>query len=334
MRTTEFVLPPPRPAAWRGTARVFTHKGEYLQGPVGVTIDGHERYTIGVFSLLDDLNSAYVDVRRTPWAGGPQDKPPLPEVRVHPNGWNEGEQQLVVAAVRTTWQELGAGEPCGYDVYGYHDIRVGAGSGSSSALVQATIRATASEHDAELGGDLLAALHSRVESGSDPIHTDRPEIWATRLQLGRPVRQLGERNPSFVAVTWTPGGAVRTTGVRFAYTDEELLLWRVRWASLERAVKSADDARVARLATESARDNQSRNPNANLAQLEAAIEQFGALGFSVAHTGTYHTALFADFIDRDTTERYRQMVASTTGVPLNEIDVFETGQSARRRYST
>jgi len=329
----EFVLPSPRPAAWRATARVFTHKGEYLQGPVTVTIDGRERYTIGVFSLLDDLNSAYVDVRRSEWTGAAQDDPQLPEVRLHPNGWNEGEQQLVVAAVRATWQELAGNEPCEYDVYGYHDIRVGAGSGSSSALVQAAIRAAASEHDAELSPELLASLHSRVESGSDPIHTDRPEIWATRLQLGRPVRRLGERNPNFVAVTWTPGGGVRTTAVRFAYTEEELLLWRVRWASLERAVKSANDRRVALLATESARDNQSRNPSANLAQLEAAIDQFGALGFSVAHTGTYHTALFEASTDPETTELYRQMVAATAGVPLNEIGVFPTARSARRRYS-
>jgi hypothetical protein len=100
----------------RGTARVFTHKGEWLQGPIPVIIDGEERYTIGVFSLLDDLNSAFVDVRKRLAPREPQgaEQPGAftAAVRIRPNGWNDGEEKLVRRAVEETWREVGNGERC------------------------------------------------------------------------------------------------------------------------------------------------------------------------------------------------------------------------------
>lgn len=329
----------PRPDL--ATARVYTHKGELLQGPIPVPGETGERYTMGVFSLLDNLNSAFVDVRlrRTTASLRPGDVP-QPEPIVHPNGWNDGEVSLVRKAVVATWRAVTSrstpapGEPvelCSYHVYGYHDIRVGAGSGSSSALVQATILATAAEHGVSLSDDELSEIHSQVESGADPLHLRTPAVVATRLNLGRPVRSLGNRTPRFRAVVWSAGPPVRTDRVRFEYDDDLLLLWRVRWASVDRAVRSEDHARVAVLATESARENQGRNPNADIALLEQAVSDFGALGFAVAHTGTYHVALFAEATADAVITRYEEHVANhTTDGPV-EPEHFDTADAAVRR---
>src|SRR5882724_4100077 len=274
------------------TARVYAHKGDWLQGPIQVTSPSGPRYTIGVFSLLDNLNSAYVDVRHTLLASPAAPQGFVPTINVHPNGWNQGEVKLVKAAVEKTWRELAGLIHCAFDVYGYHDIRVGAGSGSSSALVQAAIRATAADFGVSLRSEKLQSIHSEIERGADPLHLTKPAVVATRVNLGGCARPLGERTPRLTAVTWNAGSPVRTTSVKFEYSEDELLLWKVRWASLERAIRFDDDDRVARLATESARDNQTRNPKVDFELLEEAVASFGAAGFAVAHTGSYHTALF------------------------------------------
>ena len=160
--------PPPPSMRARGRSRALTHKGEWLQGPVPIIKDSEERYTIGVFSLLDDLNSAYLDVRKKNAANIRGPGTFAPAINIRPNGWNAGEVKLVEQAVVETWREVGAGERCSYDVYGYHDIRVGAGSGSSSALVQATIRATALEHVRHLPKETLAPFTGASSQGRIP----------------------------------------------------------------------------------------------------------------------------------------------------------------------
>ncbi len=315
-----------------GRARTLTHKGEWLQGPVPVIRGGVEVYTIGVFSLLDDLNSAFVDVRKRTIDGAPAKRDFTPAVTVHPNGWNDGEVRLVKKAVLETWRQLSRKERCAYDVYGYHDIKVGAGSGSSSALVQAAIRATALEHGVSVSDAILSTIHGRVEPGADALHLSRPAIVATRINLGRPVRPLGERMPELRAVTWSAGPPVQTSTVPFEYDDEGLLSWRVRWTSLERAVRSADDARVARLAIESARENQKRVPKVDIGLLEAAVADFSAFGFSVAHTGSYHTALFPKDTADKALDRYKKYVLkNSAGGADQRIETFNTAEAAARR---
>jgi len=318
-----------RPVAGKATARVFTHKGEYLQGPVAIEVDGVERYTMGVFSLLDDLHSAFVDVRATR-DHRVADNDEGPPVVVHPNGWNPGECELVKRAVLATWAHLELDEDIAYSVYGYHDILVGAGSGSSSAVVQAAILATGREHQVSLDESTVATIHASVESGADPLGQTKPEVVATRYPLGRPVRQLGWRSPNFQAVTWSAGAPVRTSDVEFVYDEETLLKWRVRWASVERAVRQGDDARLARLAVSSAQENQSRNPNQDLKLLVAAVEEHGALGYCVAHTGTYHTALFSvSALSEDVKSFARQVTRDSRNHPMPQI--FDTRIAAERR---
>lgn len=167
----------------------------------------------------------------------------------------------------------------------------------------------------------VAVEPSRPDTGLSQMH---------RVNLGRPVRALGERNPRLRAVTWSAGPPVRTRDVVFRYEDPELLLWRVRWASLERAIRSGDDRRVARLAAESAIENQRRNRNVDLALLKAAVSHFGAAGFAVAHTGTYHVALFeSSTLDREISSYTAFVLANTTDdLDANDVGVFVTGQPA------
>jgi uncharacterized protein involved in propanediol utilization len=314
----------------KATARVFTHKGEYLQGPAVVEVDGVERYTMGVFSLLDDLHSAFVDVRATRDETGEGMKSGVPTIEVAPNGWNEGECELVQRAVIATWDHMDLAKDLSYRVYGYHDILVGAGSGSSSALVQAAILATAREHGVELDEESVSTIHSLVESGADPLGQTKPAIVATRYALGRPIRQLGWRTPQFKALTWSAGKPVRTRDVEFAYDHETLLTWRVRWASVERAVRQGDDARLARLAMASALENQVRNPNRDIDLLADAVENHGALGYCVAHTGTYHTALFPASAPSEQLVAFSQRVTrKSESHPMPQI--FETASAAERR---
>ncbi len=319
----------------RATARVRTHKGEYLQGPVPLGPGPDSDYTIGVFSLLDDLNSAYVDVRLRDDPSAPPVGTSSPaSITVQPNGWNDGEVLLVRAAVTETWRFLKQSVSCSYEVFGYHDIKVGAGSGSSSALVQAAILATAAEHGVRLVESEILEIHGKVESGADPLTQKLPVIVTTRRR--EPVVFLGEEMPDFRAVTWSAGPAVRTSEVNFDYKDEEFLMWRVRWASLGRAVRTGDAPRVARLAMKSASENQRFNPNADFGLLETAVERFGALGFAVAHTGTYHTALFAADTGNDVIEGYKHFVRSSTSDTSAPVkpENFSTRAAARTRYET
>jgi uncharacterized protein involved in propanediol utilization len=334
-----FELPVPSAfAVKRAAVQVYTHKGEWLQGPIQVMSDSGPRYTMGVFSLLDKLNSAYVDVRHTLLAppGVPQGF--VPTINVHPNGWNEGEVKLVKTAVEATWRELAGAIHCEFDVYGYHDIRVGAGSGSSSALVQAAIRATAADLEIDfMASDQLAFIHARIEQGADPLHLTKPAVVATRVNLGRFARPLGERMPKLIGVTWDAGPPVRTTSVKFKYSEDEFLLWKVRWASLERAIRFADDSRVARLAVESARDNQTRNPKVDFELLEEAVASFGAAGFAVAHTGSYHTALFPVDAPPTRLQEYVERVQSRSkgnDPPSDNFRVrqFDTAKAAKGRF--
>lgn len=318
---------------FRATAEVFSHKGEYVQGPISVVIDGIERYTIGVFSLLDDLHSAFVDVRAHAENSGSVNLDAAdcePVVRVQPNGWNAGEVQLVSQAVLAAWRWLRPNDVMRYDVYGYHDILVGAGAGSSSALVQAAILATCREHGVPVSDGQMALLQGSVERGADALTRELPAVVATRLKTDSPVTQLGYRTPRFMAVTWSSGAAVRTDEIVFRYSGDELLLWRVRWASVERAVRRGDDTRLARLATVSALENQERNPSRDLELLQDAVTRFGGIGFSVAHTGSYHTALFPEAAPVESVGAYRKFVQSST--PAGTIvDVFHTAAAAARR---
>ena len=115
------------------------------------------------------------------------------------------------------------------------------GIGLHSALVQAAIRATAAEHINELADEKLSAIHAEVEYGADPLNLTEPAIVATRLKLGRPLKVLGHQHPDFLAVTWSAGKTRQTASVEFGYEDEEFLLWRVRWASLEKAIRAGDN---------------------------------------------------------------------------------------------
>jgi len=68
--------------------------------------------------------------------------------------------------------------------------------------------------------------------------------------------------------------------------------------------------------------------------LEAAITKFDALGFAVAHTGSYHTALFAKDTHKKTLESYREYVLkNSAGIGDEEVQVFDTAQAADRRVS-
>ncbi|MDR6687896.1 uncharacterized protein involved in propanediol utilization [Arthrobacter sp. 1088] len=318
------------------TAEVFTHKGEYLQGPIPLVVDGRERYTMGVFSLLDDLNSAFVDVRahkHSPIGSHAQYQTgdDSPAVSVHANGWNDGEVKIVTISVVATWKWLKIKEKPHYEVYGYHDILVGAGSGSSSALIEAAIIATAREHGRELDYEEIYSIHAEVESGSDALTYPQASVVAGRLPLTSPVKVMGWRPPSFKAITWSTGDSVSTGSVKFSYTEPEMLLWRVRWASVERAVRTGDSRRLATLAMASADENQKRNISRDLPLLIHAVSNFGALGYSVAHTGSYHTALFPSTVERDLLDSFSDHVRTHSKHLATEVRVFDTTQAAERR---
>jgi uncharacterized protein involved in propanediol utilization len=327
-----FVLPRrDGPRVVRGTAQAFTHKGEWLQGPIPIQVDSTERYTMGVFSLLDDLNSAYVEVIKS---FDPASSPSLPTICIAEGGWNAGELAIITKAVLETWRELAGNETCRYDVYGLHDVRVGAGSGSSSALAQAVIRATAAEHVASLSDETLQLIHQNVEPARDSRHLGYPAVAASRYRFGRPIKPLGHRTPHFKAVAWSAGDPVATLSVRFEYSEEEQLQWRVRWASLERAVRSYDDDRVARLSMESACEcNKKHNKLADFDLLNAAVKDFGARGFAIAHTGSYHVALFGKD-DLEGAKRFQaHVLANSFKIHEGTIECFDTAEAVRKRWN-
>jgi uncharacterized protein involved in propanediol utilization len=163
----------------------------------------------------------------------------------------------------------------------------GGGAGSSTAALLAAAAAFAAARGRALPTpERLAALCVGLEGATDPLMHAAPErlLWAPRA-----ARALGALPPlpSLEIVGGFLGPGRRTDPADGDFADVADLV-----ADWTPAAARGDLPRLAALATESARRN-ARHRGGDIAALEAAAAQTGAIGVVAAHTGSARGFVFA-----------------------------------------
>ncbi|MSU90465.1 propanediol utilization protein [Rhodobacteraceae bacterium 2CG4] len=160
------------------------------------------------------------------------------------------------------------------------DMPPGAGAGASTAALLAVAQALGLP-----AGPEAAELCRQLEGASDPLMLPEPGqvLWASRR--GRVVADLPPV-PAFEVVGGFHGPPVPTDPEDAAFAEIADLLgdWRAA---------RGDRARLAAIATESARRNHALHGGPDPAPLLRAARKHGALGVVAAHTGSARGLLFA-----------------------------------------
>lgn len=180
-------------------------------------------------------------------------------------------------------------------------LPIGAGLGSSSADVHATLRAVLDAVHASAQDATLCRLAVSVEGASDPLaYMPRVVLFAQRL--GHVIESLGPRLPALRVLSCRVAGEPVDTLRCAIPRDEDLPVYEELRARLRQAVERQDARGIGEVATMSAELNQVRLPRAQLPVLRAVAEAHGAVGVQVAHSGCVAGVMF-DATDGDVTAR-------------------------------
>jgi L-threonine kinase len=172
----------------------------------------------------------------------------------------------------------------------WSDLDIGKGMGSSTADVLAGIRAVADAVGTPLDATTEGRIAARVESSDGSMY---PGIAAVNHKTCELVKAW-DWFPEFVIVMLVPHDSVDTPSISFAGQAGIA-------AEYDRLLKEMDDAIARRSiadfaapATSSAELNQRFLVNPYSRNLSERIDEFGALGVNLGHTGTVCGLLFAN----------------------------------------
>lgn len=234
--------------------------GEFAQGPL---LDGDE------FHVTCPINkSATVDV----------------EVRAA-DGYSvtglQPHQKKLELALKYACDHLGL-EDLMIHVRWWSDLEIGKGMGSSTADVLAGIRAVASAVGERLSPEVEGELATRVESSDGTMY---PGIVAVNQKTGVALRRWSWY-PEFVIVMLVPHDTVLTEAIRFEGKERLASEYAELLVQFDEAVAARSAADFAATSTRAAELNARYvvNPYANI--LASRLDEFGALGLNVGHTGT------------------------------------------------
>ena len=180
----------------------------------------------------------------------------------------------------------------GFDAGGqvtlHSSIRSGAGMGSSSADVVATIRAIASATGQDLAVEEVAAMAVKAETASDPLMVYGNAVLFAHRD-GSVVERFAAPLPPIlvVGVDTDPHGAISTVEFPPAEYDQgHLDRFDHLRGELRQAIVDADTAAIGAVATASAHINEQYLPKPGFATMCDIAETVGAVGVQVAHSGT------------------------------------------------
>jgi uncharacterized protein involved in propanediol utilization len=191
-------------------------------------------------------------------------------------------------------------EECGYGSYGgflliRSNIPEGWGCGSSTSDVVASIRAVANAFETVLPPHVIAEISVRAEIASDSV------MWGNRAVLfaQREAVILEEFNgvlPHLHVLgfnTDLTGAGVDTLNHPPAdYNLEERETFRYLRGLMRHAIQTKSASLVGYVASASARINQRYLPKPHFKALEKIVQEAGAVGLQVAHSGTIAGLLF------------------------------------------
>jgi len=166
------------------------------------------------------------------------------------------------------------------------NIPWGAGMGSSTADVVATIGAVSDALDVQLGPAEVGRIAVAAEVASDPVMFGNQAVLFAQRE-GCILEYLGAPLPPVDLLSVEVGGAVSTLDLPLPqYTSAEVEAFRPLMGLLRRAVYAQDARLLGRVAMASARINQRFLPKPFFEDLAAINEETGGLGVQVAHSGS------------------------------------------------
>jgi uncharacterized protein involved in propanediol utilization len=175
------------------------------------------------------------------------------------------------------------------------EIARGVGMGSSTADVTATIRSIADFHGVTPSAAEVGRIAVLAECASDPIMLDDQVVLFAHRE-GTVLETFGPRLPSMIVVGCDadPGtGGIATISLPLAeYRAADIEVFQVLRSELRAAIAAADVARLARVATSSARISQRYLPKAAFGFLLDLCKRTGGAGLQVAHSGTVAGLIF------------------------------------------
>ena len=207
------------------------------------------------------------------------------------------------------------------------------GLGSSTADVVATIEATAEGCGVVLSAEEKAEFAVAAEISSDSSMFDnRVVLFAQRD--GFVLEYFSGQYPHlYIAGFNTDPHGLGVDTLAFppaTYTLKEIKSFQMLRALMRRAIKDGSAALLGRVASSSARINNSHLKKKHFDQLERLVEVVGALGIQVAHSGTIAGLIF-DPATAELGERLFETNARVAELYGTETWCFEVG-SRRREF--
>ena len=204
----------------------------------------------------------------------------------------KNEQRKLELSLRHTAETLDLGE-LEIHVDSWSDLDVGKGMGSSTADILAAARALADAVGETLDSETLGAIAASIESSDGTMYEG---IAAVNHKNGTALRRWAWW-PEFVIVMLVPPNRLNTESVTFAGKPALADQYGAILAGLDAAVAQRDTAAFAAQATTSAQLNQRFVINPYFSQLRRRLDEFGALGANVGHTGTVLGLLYENTPD-------------------------------------
>lgn len=255
-----------RPRAREGRGSAAGTCGEFIQG---LLLDGTR------FHVTCPINMSSTVVAKL----RPADEPSVIGLRDY--------QSKLALAIEYTVEKLGLG-PQEVTIWPWSDIDVGKGMGSSTADVLAGIRAVADATDERLDVSEEGALAAKVESSDGSMY---PGIAAVNHKTCEMVKAW-DWYPEFAVVMLVPQASVDTPSIPFFGQDELAAEYETLLTNMDEAIAERSLPRFAEQSTRSAELNQRFLVNPYSHALSERLDEFGALGLNVGHTGTVCGLLF------------------------------------------
>jgi uncharacterized protein involved in propanediol utilization len=207
------------------------------------------------------------------------------------------------------------------------------GLGSSTADVVATIEATVDGCGVELSSEEIAEFAVAAEISSDSsMFGSRAVLFAQRE--GFVLEYFSGEYPHLCIVGFNTdpnSSGVDTLALPPAtYTVKEIMSFQMLRALTRRAIKDGSAALLGRVASSSARINNSHLKKKHFNELERLVEAVGAVGMQVAHSGTIAGVIF-DPATAELSERLFETNARLAELYGTETWCFEVGSRSRRR---
>lgn len=280
-----------------GTARACGSCGELVQGVLPSGLEFQVTLPIDLYS-----SARVVATESSQW-----------EAEVRPRCRRKAGQAAIATA-----QHLGS-PPLHLFVTIDSTIPIGAGLGSSTADIVATVRATAVALDADVTRHDIGRIAGSIEFSDGTMHSG----MCITDRRGRLVEEFPWTPPLHVVALVPQGRAVSTEDVPLAAQRQHARTFSGLLDDLRAASAQRDAQPFVEVAMASAKLHQAILPNPLLAQAPELRRRTGAAGWNVAHTGTALGLLFHDRAQAIEAASDLERDPTVAGSPVLQASVVE-----------